>query len=742
LAELAEERGAVHDAIEGLQLTPVMFELGARPHPPRNLYRAYLEQSHIFLGIYWQRYGWVAPGETVSGLEDEYLLSNGMPRLLYVKAPAEEREPRLGQLLRRIQDDDTASYKSFRTPDELARLVASDLAVLLSERFTSRRPPTGVVTFLFVEIRGGGAELAESVSGEVAQALMKQVEALRRVIRSRGGYLFGASDPTVRAAFDHPVEALTAVAELRSVLEDVSPADSGSLMFRAALHCGVADARQGMQGDGYVGPTVIRTDRLLAAAHVGQVLLSTAVVDLLGTALPSPLGLRSLGPHRLYEQGRAEDIHQLVLPGLPTDFPPLQTFEGRQDNLPIQLTSFVGRQRELSELKHTVQTSRLVTLTGVGGAGKSRLAVAAASELRGVFSDGVCLVQLAPLSDSDQIASAIAASVGMPEDPHQLLVETLTAHLRSKQTLLVIDNCEHLLASCAELVASLLQGSARLRILTTSRESLAVPGEVIISVPPLAVPPVGADLAALGEFSAVRLFMDRALAVRPSFSITPANTAAVIEIVTRLDGTPPAIELAAARVKLLSAEQIADRLSDRFRLLSGGGRTVLPRQRTLRGAIDWSYDPWRRRSVRCCDAWQASLAAGPSMPAWPSVLTLGLQPKTFSTCSGGWSISRWLWSIEGVEENRFGLLETIRQYGRERLLEAGEANAIEAAHRDWCRSLVETAAAQLRGGAEQVRSLELLEADRANISAALESAIASGDATTSLRIAIGAAWFW
>ena len=237
----------------------------------------------------------------------------------------------------------------------------------------------------------------------------------------------------MRAAFDHPVEALTAVAELPSVLEDVSPADSGSLRFRAALHCGVADARQGMQGDGYVGPTVLRADRLLAAAHVGQVLVSAAVVDLLGSALPSPLGLRSLGPHRLYEQGRAEEIHQLVLPGLPTDFPPLQTFEGPRDNLPIQLTSFVGGQRELSELKQTLQGSRLVTLTGVGGAGKSRLAVAAASELRGAFPDGVCLVQLAPLSDSDQIASAIAAALQIPEDPHQPLVETLTAQLQSSR---------------------------------------------------------------------------------------------------------------------------------------------------------------------------------------------------------------------------------------------------------------------------------------------------------------------
>jgi predicted ATPase/class 3 adenylate cyclase len=742
LAELANERAAVHEAIERLQLTPVMFELGARPHPPRNLYRAYLEQSHIFVGIYWQRYGWVAPGETVSGLEDEYLLSEGMPRLLYVKAPAEERGPRLGQLLKRIQSDDTASYKSFRTPDELAQLVAADLAVLLSERFTSRRPPTGVVTFLFVEIRGGGPELAESASGEAGQTLMRQVEALRHVVRSRGGYLFSASDQTVRAAFDHPVEALSAVAELQSVLADASPADGGAPMFRAALHCGVADARQGMQGDGYVGATVLRTDRLLAAAHVGQVLVSAAVVDLLGTAVPRPLGLRSLGPHRLYEQGRAEEIHQLVMPGLRTDFPPLKTFEGRRDNLPIQLTSFVGRQRELSELKHILQGSRLVTLTGVGGAGKSRLAVAAASELRGAFPDGVCVVQLAPLGESDQIATAIAAALQIPEDPHQPLVDTLTAQLQSRQTLMVIDNCEHLLASCAELIAPLLQGSAHLRILATSREALAVPGEVIMPVPPLAVPPEATDLAALGEFSAVRLFMDRALAVRLSFAITPANMAAVIEIVTRLDGIPLALELAAARVKLLSAEQIAGRLSDRFRLLSGGGRTVLPRQQTLRGAIDWSYDLLEeqerallRRLAVFAGSWTVEAAMAVCSDA-------RVEAEDVLDLLGRLVDKSLVVVMEGVEENRFELLETIRQYGRERLLEAGEANLIEAAHRDWCRSLVETAAAQLRGGAEQVRWLEHLETDRANISAALESAITSGDATTSLRIAIDAAWFW
>jgi predicted ATPase len=389
-----------------------------------------------------------------------------------------------------------------------------------------------------------------------------------------------------------------------------------------------------------------------------------------------------------------------------------------------------------------LQGSRLVTLTGVGGAGKSRLAVAAASELRGSFNDGVCLVQLAPLSDPDQIASAIAAALQIPEDPHQPLVETLTARLRSKQTLMVIDNCEHLLASCAELIAPLLQGSSSLRILATSREALAVPGEVIIPVPPLAVPPEATDLAAVGEFSAVRLFMDRALAVRPSFSITPANTAAVIEIVTRLDGIPLALELAAARVKLLSAEQIADRLSDRFRLLSSRGRTVLPRQQTLQGAIDWSYDLLEeaerallRRLAAFAGSWTVDAAmavcADSRVAAEDMLDLLGrLVDKSLVVV------------IEGVEENRFGLLETIRQYGRERLLEAGEATVIETAHRDWCRSLVKTAAAQLRGGAEQVRWLEVLETDRANISAALESANASGDATASLGIAVGAAWFW
>ena len=738
LAELAEERAAVREAIERLQLSPVMFELGARPHPPRELYRAYLEQSHIFIGIYWQRYGWVAPGEAVSGLEDEYLLSKGMPRLLYVKAPAEEREPDLTQLLQRIQNDDTASYKPFQTPEELAGLVAADLALLLSEGFTGRRLPTGVVTFLFIEIGGSSDQQSGSASEEAAEALATHHEALREAVRSSGGYLYSASEGTARAAFAHPVDAVRAVSEIQRVVVAAQSSENKAPTIRAALHSGAAE----LSGDGYLGSAPVRAARLLAAAHHGQVLLSAAVVNLLGDKLPPPLALRSLGAHRLNEAGLAEDIHQLVAPGQPSDFPPLQTLEGRRNNLPIQLTSFIGRDRELSEVKRALTSSRLVTLTGFGGAGKSRLALAAASELLEAFPDGAWVIQLAPVSKSDQIASAVATGLGIPEDPRRPLMETLSKALRSKRTLIVVDNCEHLLISTAELITAMLQGSPGLRILATSREALAVPGEAIIPVSPLTVPPRETDFAVLGDFPAVRLFTERAVAVRPSFSLTPLNAAAVTQIVTRLDGIPLALELAAARVKLLSVEQIAERLSDRFRLLGGGARTVLPRQQTLRAAIDWSYDLLEdeertllRRLAVFAGSWTVDAAAavcsepGPEAPDVLDVL--------------GRLVDKSLVVVrEGVEENRFALLETVRQYARERLLEAGEADLISAVHRDWCCSLVEAAAVHLRGGTEQVRWLELLEIDRDNISAALEWSIRSGDARTGLRIAIGAAWFW
>ena len=349
LAELAEERAAVRAAIERLQLAPVMFELGARPHPPRELYRSYLEQSQVFVGIYWERYGWVAPGEAVSGLEDEYLLSEGMPRLLYVKGPAPDREARLDQLLARVRDDDTASYKPFRTADELAQLVASDLGLLLSEGFVRGSSPTGVVTFLATDI-AGGVEPRHVPSDRTGSPRHREIA--RRAMTSNGGHTFDAVGTGSCGAFANPLDAVRAAIEVQRAVAASSAEGGAEAMAPAgvALHSGVAERHDGA----YVGPPLQGVTRLLAAAHGGQVLLSAAVVDLLGDVLPAPLQLRSLGAHRLTDLGPAEEVHQLVAPGLPAEFPPLPTSEVRRHNLPAELSSFVGRERELYDVKRAL----------------------------------------------------------------------------------------------------------------------------------------------------------------------------------------------------------------------------------------------------------------------------------------------------------------------------------------------------------------------------------------------------
>ncbi|MEI8411404.1 MULTISPECIES: DUF4062 domain-containing protein [unclassified Kribbella] len=735
LAELSEERAAVRETVERLHLAPVMFELGARPYPPRDLYRAYLEQSQIFVGIYWQSYGWVAPSETVSGLEDEYSLSQGLPRLLYVKTPAPQRETRLDQLLQRIRDDDTASYKPFRSPDELARLVGEDLALLLSERFATPNLPTGVVTFL-VAAAGGSAQ---SLAGDdKTGAIAKLHDVLRRATTSNGGYMFNSVGVSVGAAFAEPLAAVSAAFDLERALASAEWGELEPPVVRVALHSGVAEVRD----NGYFGASLERAARLLTAGHGGQVLVSSAVVDLLGETPPPPLKLRSLGVHRLSDLGRAEEIQQLVMPGVRSDFPPLRTLNRRRHNLPVQLSSFVGRDRELADVKRALDTGRLVTLTGVGGSGKSRLALQAAADLVDDFPDGAWLVELAPLTEAERMPSAIANVLAIPENPRRPFVETLADELQSKRLLIVLDNCEHLLAATADLTASLLQATHGLRILATSREGMAVPGEVIIAVPSLPVPTDGTDVTDLADFPAIRLFAERAQAVNPGFAVTPANAAAVAHTVRRLDGIPLAIELAAARVKVLSLEQIASRLSDRFRLLSSGARTALPRQQTLRAAMDWSYDlltPAEQKLLRRLSVFMGSwtidaaetVCGGDGVDAADVLDLLGrLVDKSLVVV------------VEGTDENRYRLLQTVRQYARERLIDADETDVVRTGHRDWGCSIVEAAASHIRGGEEQARWLDRLESEHDDIQAALEWSLSQRDANTSLRIAVGAAWFW
>jgi predicted ATPase len=544
LGELAAERRAVRDAVTGLRLVPVMFELGARPHPPREVYRAYLAQSQVFIGIYWQRYGWVAPGERVSGLEDEYLLSAGLPRLLYVKTPAPDRERGLADLLARIKNESDVSYQRFTDAAELQRLVENDLAVLLSERFTAT-------------LQQGGTP---------------------------------------------------------------------------------------------------------------------------GDAVPAA------------------------------------------GALPVPLTPLVGREQEVAAVEALVRSPgvRLVTLTGPGGSGKSRLAVEAAGRLRPGFADGVRFIELASVPSAGLVPGAIAAGLGLNTTGARLRTD-LVSYLR-RRLLLVLDNFEQV-ADAARLLAELLAAAPGLKMLVTSRSTLRLSGEHEFPVPPLPVPPVGAatDAGTAEQYASVRLFTERAQAVAPGFRLTSQNAVAVAEICRRLDGLPLAIELAAARVRLLPPQALLARLGDPMGVLTGGPRDAPERQRTLKNTLDWSFallSPGEQALFARLGVFVGTFglpaveavsrdAGGQADPPGPVIDTL--------TSLAGSSLVQP--EIRG-DEPRFALLETIREYALGRLRDSGVWEEAHDRHAAYFAALATPAEAELRGDG-QLAWLNRLEAEAGNLSAAL-----------------------
>jgi len=447
--------------------------------------------------------------------------------------------------------------------------------------------PTGTVTFLFTDIEGS-TKLAQEYPGKMPSLLARHNQILNESIESNHGFVFRIVGDSFSAAFHTASDALTAALNAQQKLQNEawSPAP---IKVRMGIHTGTAKLRDDAHGTFYEGyQTLALTQRIMSVGHGGQILLSQITYDL---AKDKPYGgteLRDMGERRLKDIFKTEHIYQVVAPDLISEFPPLTTIEILNHNLPAQLTSFIGRERELDEARQLLSSTRILTFIGPGGTGKTRLSLQVAAEQFSEFKDGVWLIELAPLVNSTYIISTIASTFKLREAQGIPLIDIVTNYLRGKQLLLILDNCEHLIEACAKISAELLHNCPKLKIIASSREALGIDGETVYRVPSLSLPDNGTSITSLLDFEATRLFTERAVKANAHFILTKENALYVTQICERLDGIPLAIELAAARVKLFTPQQIAERLSDRFKLLTGGSRTALPRQQTLRALIDWS----------------------------------------------------------------------------------------------------------------------------------------------------------
>lgn len=616
-----------------------------------------------------------------------------------------------------------------------------------------RAKPTGTVTFLFTDIEGSTKLAQALVGGRWSDLLARHRALIRESIAAVDGHEEKTEGDGFLVVFERPLAAVEAAAAAQRRLAAEPWPDEAPIRVRMGLHTG--DGALDADGE-YVGADVHRAARVAAAGHGGQVLLSETTTALLPDELPAGIAIRSLGEHRLKDL-RPERICQLVLDGLRADFPPIRSLDRRPNNLPTQLTSFVGRAAELREAALLLESTRLLTLTGPGGTGKTRLSLQLAADVAHGFDDGTWFVALEPVRDAAFVASRIAAALGLVETGGRSARDILVDHLGPRRALLVLDNFEQVI-DAAPLVADLLRSCPRLSVVATSRSALRVSGEQEYPVPGLPVP---RDILALSEleklnlpggqrglaaegisqYEAVRLFIARAVAVRPDFRVTNENAPAVAGICARLQGMPLAIELAAARVKLLSPEAILGRLEHQLGVLAAGSRDLPERQQTLRGAIAWSHDLLgegeRRLLARLavfvggCDLATAEAVCGPPAEIGGEVLD-GL------TSLADQSLAR----AEEVDgEPRFRLLDTIREFAAEQLDGGGERAEIERRHTAAFRELVAAAGPEL-AGAGQRRWLGRLERDHDNIRAVLERAVAAGDAAVAIPIAFGMWRYW
>jgi len=598
--------------------------------------------------------------------------------------------------------------------------------------------PSGTVTFLFTDIEGS-TKLMQQLGDKYVQAQVDHHAILRAAFQSRKGAELRTEGDSFFCVFQSALDACGAAADAQRGFATHKWPEAGAIRVRIGVHTGEAP----LVGNEYIGLDVHHAARVAAAAHGGQVVVSETTRGLVEESLPGGLKLKDLGVHRLKDLAKSEHLYQLIVDGLPDTFPALRTLDTTPNNLPTQLTSFVGRETDVIEAKRLLAGTRLLTLTGPGGIGKTRLSLQLAADTVQSFPDGVYFVPLSAVTDPDLIPSVIAQSIGLAVSGNTRPLDVVLEHLRGKRVLLVLDNLEQLLPAAAPVVSGLLHDTEKVKAVVSSRAVLHVYGEQELAVRPLHVPDLKAlpSLAALSQYEAVKLFIERAMAAKADFQVTNENAPALAGICERVDGLPLALELAAARIKLFSPQALLSRLETSLTLLAGGSRDLPDRQQTLNGAIAWSYDlldePHKRLFARFsvfargANLEQAEEVSGPASELGVDVLS-GLDELADQSL---------LRRMPDFDEPRLLMLQVMREFAAERLEASGEAAAIRDRHAAAYQALAEAAEPHLFG-TDRKQWLDRLEMDHDNFRAAFDWAQSRGNDVRALNLGAAFWRFW
>jgi predicted ATPase/class 3 adenylate cyclase len=600
--------------------------------------------------------------------------------------------------------------------------------------------PSGTVTLVFTDIEGS-TKLLQELGDRYPDVLADHHRLIREAFGRYDAVERGSAGDGLYFVFAGAGTAVHAAIKAQQALAAHPWPDGVVVRDRIGLHTGEPRSAS----EGYVGLDVHRAARICAAGHGGQLLISQTTRDLVADQLPPDCTITDLGPQRLRSFDSPQRLYQVSAPGLQREFPPPRTTDAPRNNLQIEVTSFVGREREIEAASAILQRSALLTLTGPGGVGKTRIGLRLARTLLEQFEDGAWVVECGNMADADFLLPSVASTIGLTEANRPSLLGSLVEHLKGKRLLLVLDDCDPVLSECAALAEAIMRACSAVRIVVTSREALGVSGEAILPIASLTIPEMEGSItpADLEASESCRLFVERARAVQPSFAVTLQNARSVAQVCRRLDGIPLAIELAAARVRALPVEQIASRLDDRFRLLTGGSRSAAARHQTLRATIDWSYDllstteraVLRRLSVF---AGGATLEAAEFVCAGDPV-----DPIDILDALGRLVEKSLVLTDPASTEARFRLLETVRDYARERLVTAAEADPTMRLHRDWYVELVDQASASFFQGPEPVAWLKRLDVEHDDLRAVLEWCLDQpGEGQVGLRMAAGLWRYW